>query len=203
MPTKDTSLLRQQLLSQRLSMEESNFSQKLAWDEQISANLAIFLKTLQSQIQSIAFYWPIKGEPDIRAPLIEWSKAKSNRCLALPITNQNLPLKFHRWDETAIMRNGAFKIPEPENTAEVNVDVIIAPCLGWLRASSGNWRLGYGGGYYDRTLQSLNSLNRSPLFIGIAYEIGKLDPKDWEPQAHDIQLDLIITNATTYLSKQT
>jgi 5-formyltetrahydrofolate cyclo-ligase len=202
MPTKDTSLLRQQLLSQRLSLEASNLSQKLAWDEQISANLAVFLKTLESQVQSIAFYWPIKGEPDIRTPLIEWSKAQSNRCLALPITNQNLPLKFDRWDETTIMRNGAFKIPEPENTAEVNVDMIIAPCLGWLSAASGNWRLGYGGGYYDRTLQSLNSLNRPPLFIGIGYEIGKLDPKDWEPQAHDIQLDLIITNATTYLSKQ-
>lgn len=202
MPTKDSSLLRQQLLSQRLSLEASNLSQKLAWDEQINANLAVFLKSLENQVQSIAFYWPIKGEPDIRASLIEWSKAHVDRCLALPITHRNLPLKFHRWDETAIMRNGAFKIPEPENTPEISVDIIIAPCLGWLRASTGNWRLGYGGGYYDRTLQSLHSLNRPQRFIGIAYEIGKLDPKDWEPQEHDIKLDLIITNATTYLSKQ-
>jgi 5,10-methenyltetrahydrofolate synthetase len=194
MPTKDTSLLRQQLLSQRLSLEASNLSQKMAWDEKINANLAIYLKTLENRVQSIAFYWPIKGEPDIRASLLEWSKANSDRYLALPITNRNLPLKFHRWDEATIMRNGAFKIPEPENTSEINVDVIIAPCLGWLRTSAGNWRLGYGGGYYDRTLQSLNSLNRPPLFIGIAYEIGRLDPKDWSPQAHDIQLDLIITN---------
>lgn len=202
MSTKDTSLLRQQLLSQRLRLEASNLAQKSGWDARINSNLDDFLNTLSPKHKSIAFYWPIKGEPDIRPSLIRWLNAGSNRFLCLPITVKNHALKFYSWNESTEMRPGGFGIPEPMNTPEIEPDIIIAPCLGWLHEGDRIWRLGYGGGFYDRTLHSQKMAHKDPLFIGIGYELARLNSTDWSPRAHDMQLNLIITNQSNYFGKE-
>lgn len=130
-------------------------------------------------------YWPIKGEPDLRPILSELHR--SGVTIALPIVETRAaPLIFRRWTPETRMLRGDWNIPVPPPEAEALVpDVTLAPCLGW---DGGCFRLGWGGGYFDRTLTALTP---RPFAIGIALAAARL-PTIY-PQPHDIPLDLIVT----------
>jgi len=100
------------------------------------------------------------------------------------------PLCFRRWWEEAPMKIGAYNIPVPDNTELVTLNVIIVPMLGF---DTQGYRLGYGGGYYDRTILSINP---RPLVIGIAFEVLQLD--NIYPNLQDAAMDFIITEAGIY-----
>lgn len=130
-------------------------------------------------------YWPIKGEPDLRPVMASLHRAGVT--IALPIVETRAaPLIFRRWTPETRMTRGDWNIPVPPPDAQaLDPDIALAPCLGW---DEGCYRLGWGGGYFDRTL---GALNPRPFVIGIALAQARL-PTIY-PQPHDIPLDLIVT----------
>jgi 5,10-methenyltetrahydrofolate synthetase len=130
-------------------------------------------------------YWPIKGEPDLRPVLADLHRAGVT--IALPVVESRAaPLVFRRWTPETRLVRGDWNIPVPPPDAATLVpDIALAPCLGWDGAC---YRLGWGGGYFDRTLAALTP---QPKTIGIALSAARLSTI--YPQPHDIPLDLILT----------
>ncbi len=135
----------------------------------------------------ISGYWPIKGEPDLR-PVLEALHRQGVRA-ALPLVEvKQAPLVFRRWTPETKMVRGDWNIPVPPPEAEVMVpEIALAPVMGWTRDA---YRLGYGGGYFDRTLAALDP---RPFTIGIGFQSARLETIF--PQPHDIPLDVILTEA--------
>lgn len=134
----------------------------------------IFLSSMSIRPGSIiAGYWPIKSEPDIRPLLKELSKRGYR--VALPVViEMALPLAFRLWEDSVTpMRDGRFGIsePDPEAAPAVIPDVILVPMLAFDLKGH---RLGYGAGFYDRTLAYLKAFN-DPKAVGISYECQLFD----------------------------
>ena len=132
-------------------------------------------------------YWPIKGEPDLRG----WLAAQHERGAhtALPVVEvKAAPLVFRAWAPGTKMVRGDWNIPVPPPEAERVVPAVtLAPLVGWDAAG---YRLGYGGGYFDRTLAALTP---RPFVIGVGLQQGRLETI--YPQPHDVRLDAIVTEA--------
>lgn len=134
----------------------------------------------------VSLYWPIRGEPDLRP----WMHALSERGVrvALPVVvAHGQPLQFREWRPNARLARGVWNIPYPADGAVVTPDVAVAPLVGFDRAC---YRLGYGGGFFDRTLASLEP---RALAIGVGYPQTEL--KTIFPQPHDVPMDWIVTAA--------
>ncbi|TCP38611.1 5-formyltetrahydrofolate cyclo-ligase [Rhodovulum marinum] len=139
-------------------------------------------------------YWPIKGEPDLRAALADLHDA--GVMIALPIVEEKAaPLVFRRWAPTTRMVLGDWNIPvPPAKAARVTPAIMLAPLMGWDGAG---YRLGYGGGYFDRTLAALSP---RPATIGIGFQSAQL--ATIYPQPHDIALDFILTEAGVQVTRE-
>ena len=132
-----------------------------------------------------AGYWPIRGEPDLR-PLLSDLHGAGVRIVLPVVATRAAPLVFRRWAPGMRMVRGHWNIPVPPPEAEaLTPGIALAPCLGW---DDGCYRLGWGGGYYDRTLAALSP---RPVTIGIALAAARL--ATIYPQPHDIPLDIIVT----------
>jgi len=136
---------------------------------------------------TLSAYWPIKGEPDLRPVLTTLHRAGVH--VALPLVEvKAAPLVFRRWTPETKMVRGDWNIPVPPPEAEAVVpEISLAPVMGW---TDGAFRLGYGGGYFDRTLAALSP---RPFTIGIGLQSARLETI--YPQPHDIVLDVILTEA--------
>lgn len=136
--------------------------------------------------QAIGFYLPFKGEIDAR-PLVR-DLLEQGWTAALPVVvDKKGPLEFRAWRPGIEMVPGVYDIPVPKERNLVTPSVLLVPLVGF---DSANYRLGYGGGYYDRTLAAL--LPR-PSTIGIGFELSRLETVF--PQRHDIPLDVVVTEA--------
>jgi len=135
----------------------------------------------------IAGYWPIRSEPDLR-PWLARLHARGLR-LALPVVETRAaPLVFRAWAPGAALVQGHWNILVPAaGAAALRPDVVLAPLVGWDAAG---FRLGYGGGYFDRTLAALRP---RPPAIGVGLQSARLSTIF--PQPHDIRLDAIVTEA--------
>jgi 5-formyltetrahydrofolate cyclo-ligase len=135
----------------------------------------------------ISGYWPIKAEPDLR----DWLAAQHARgaTTALPVVEiKAAPLVFRAWAPGTKMVRGDWNIPvPPPGAARVVPTITLAPLVGWDTAG---YRLGYGGGYFDRTLAALSP---RPFVIGVGLDQARL--ATIYPQPHDIRLDAIVTEA--------
>lgn len=141
-----------------------------------------------SPLQRLAFFWPIRGEPDLRGTVSAWLAADPRRSAALPVIEGDT-LAFAPWQPQAPMTTGRFDIPEPATTERLAPQLLLIPCVG---VDAGRFRLGYGGGYYDRTLAHLKY---RPVTCGIAFDTARID--NIHPQPHDIRLDAVLTDTTT------
>lgn len=143
----------------------------------------------------VSAYWPINGEPDLRPWMADLHAAGAT--VALPLVEvKRAPLVFRQWTSTTRMVRGDWNIPvPPEDAAAVTPEIILAPLLGWDPAG---YRLGYGGGYFDRTLAALSP---RPVTIGVGFQSAQLDTI--HPQPHDIALDIIVTEAGLQVEKAT
>lgn len=137
---------------------------------------------------TVAAFWPMADEPDLRPLLSQW--VENGVAVALPVVRErNAPLAFLPWTPDAELRAGPYGIQEPVAGAEVLPDVVLVPTLGYTDQGD---RLGYGGGYYDRTLAALRERGHPFVTIGIAWSCGELDA-DYVPAAHDYPLDAVLT----------
>jgi len=139
--------------------------------------------------QIVGIYWPFRGEPDLRA----WGNhaiAQGAR-LALPVVvEKRKPLVFRRWAPGDKLEKGVWNIPVPSDGVEVVPNIVVAPLVGFDQAG---FRLGYGGGLYDRTLASMTS---RPLTIGVGFGFARLETIF--PQWHDIAMDRLIIEDIQY-----
>jgi 5,10-methenyltetrahydrofolate synthetase len=139
----------------------------------------------------IGAYWPIKGEFDPLPALHRWKEdgelldEPQMRRIALPVVDKlHQTLKFHAWFPGCPMEEDAYGIPKPKDTEVVVPTLLFVPCVGY---TVGGYRLGYGGGFYDRTLASLVP---KPFTVGLGYACGFVD--DFEPEPHDVPLDALL-----------
>ena len=134
----------------------------------------------------IGFYWPFKGE--IGAPPLVRRLVERGARAALPVVvEKKQPLEFWAWRPGARLRRGVWDIPIPAERHVVRPSALLVPLVGF---DAEGYRLGYGGGYYDRTLARMAP---KPLTIGLGYELGRLETI--HPQPHDIRMDAIVTDA--------
>jgi 5-formyltetrahydrofolate cyclo-ligase len=110
---------------------------------------------------------------------------------ALPVVvAPRTPLIFREWHPGVRLERGALDIPYPVGSEEVVPDAVLLPMNGWDRQG---YRLGYGAGFFDRTLASLA---KKPLTVGISYELAKLDTI--HPQSWDLPMDYVVTEKGVY-----
>ncbi|HTJ65261.1 MAG TPA: 5-formyltetrahydrofolate cyclo-ligase [Alphaproteobacteria bacterium] len=156
------------------------------WSSAISVALRSLLIPFTGRV--FGFYWPHRGEYD---PVgIATDVIASGGACALPVVvARKQPLVFRVWHPDAAMIPGAYSygIPHPAEGETVIPDVVLVPLVGFDRLG---YRLGYGGGYFDRTLAAITPRPRT---IGVGFELGRLATID--PQPHDIALDVIVTEA--------
>ena len=138
---------------------------------------------------TVAFCWPIKNEYDARH--LARTLRGRGALTALPVVvAPRTPLIFREWHPGIVLEKGALDIPFPVNSREVTPNAVLLPMNGWDRKG---YRLGYGAGFFDRTLASLA---KKPFVIGVAYEQAKLDTV--HPQPWDVPVDYLVTERGVY-----
>ena len=131
-------------------------------------------------------YWPYRAEFDPQR-LIE-SLVAVRRVVALPVViDRHGPLEYRTWRPGENLVSGVWDIPIPEKREIVIPEMVLAPLVGFDRTS---YRLGYGGGYFDRTLAALRP---RPFAVGVGFAFQQLETI--YPQPFDIPMDLIVTEA--------
>ncbi len=175
-------LQRQRVLKLRAELDERGVKEA-ALRHRVARWLA------HADVRVVGFFWAVRNEPDLRAVIADWLAGDPGRVAALPVTVGEV-LQFHQWTPDGMMQAGAYGIPVPAHGRVVQPDCLLIPCVGFDEA---RYRLGYGGGYYDRTLQDLVPW---PLAVGIAFEATRVQSVD--PQPHDVRLDMVLTDAAQY-----
>ncbi len=153
------------------------------WGNRIEAELRALLAERPG---ILGVYWPFRAEFDPR-PLIDWAVA-GGRTVALPVViDKKGPLEYRTWRPGEPLADGVWNIPVPEKREVVTPTMVLAPLVGFDEAC---YRLGYGGGYFDRTL---GAMAPRALAIGIGFEAQRLETI--YPQSFDVPMALIVTEA--------
>jgi len=141
-------------------------------------------EVLQDRPEPISFYWPIKAEPDLR-PLMQELDA-AGVALCLPVARRvGEPLTFRPWRKGVAMTRGLWNIPMPAAEDETDPRTLVAPLVGY---DPGGYRLGYGGGFFDRTLAKYGADGAA---VGVGFTPFLLPTI--HPQPHDIPMTRIVT----------
>ena len=173
-----------QTLRQDLLQKRQNMAGKDVANTEITKRV---LRHITDTSKSVAAYYPFKGEVDI-LPSLNHLHINGHQTALPVITAKASPLSFKTWKLGDALTESFFKIPQPtQNANDILPDIILIPLVGFDR--SGN-RLGYGGGFYDRTLETLRA-TKPVIAIGIAFSIQEVDKL--APCEHDEPLDYIIT----------
>jgi len=146
----------------------------------------VWLWLAQARVQRLGFFWPTRAEPDL-APLIErWLAQDCTRQAALPVIEADI-LRFAPWIPGMALERGPFDVLVPPTSERIVPQALLIPCVGIDRQ---RFRLGYGGGYYDRTLALMQP---RPYTVGIGFDCACLE--SMAPKPHDHQLDAAITES--------
>lgn len=141
----------------------------------------------------VSLYWPFQAELDLRG----WMRrlCKNGARVVLPVVEvKNQALVFREWTTDARLEPGIWNIPVPADGAVLVPTEVIAPLVGF---DTGCFRLGYGGGYFDRTLASMSNRGLQPRIIGVGLSHAAI--ASIYPQAHDIPMDIIVTDNAKFL----
>ena len=177
-PKRDKGLMRRQLQAERQSLLDRHER-----SVQLQEVLRVWL--IGRTENTIGAYWPIKGEFDALPALFRWSEYAKDRRIGLPVINRETKqLRFHVWFPGCPMEEDAYGIPKPKGTDGFEPLLLLVPCVGY---GPRGLRLGYGGGFYDRTLAELHP---RPYTVGLAYAHGHVPWLEGEP--HDVPLDTIL-----------
>jgi len=134
----------------------------------------------------LGFYWPFRGEIGLH-PLVRRLVERGARAALPVVVEKGQPLEFWAWQPGMRLRRGVWDIPIPVERQVVRPIALLVPLVGF---DCRGYRLGYGGGFYDRTLAAMDP---KPLTIGVGLELGRLETI--HPQPHDIPMDAIVTEA--------
>lgn len=159
--------------------------------EALTRRLEAHLESLLARLapRSLAFCWPFRAEPDLRHFVAGWLAADADRRAALPVVlDRAAPLVFRSWTPGMTLVPDRHGIPHPPVGEEVLPELVLVPLNAFDAAG---FRLGYGGGYFDRTLAALDAVA-----VGIGYELGRVDSV--LPQAHDRSMDWLVTEAGVF-----
>jgi 5-formyltetrahydrofolate cyclo-ligase len=162
-----------------------------AWTQRIIASLE---PIVMAEEGPVSFFWPFRGEPNLR-PLMRRMVA-AGKVVALPVVvQQRHPLEFRPWTPGCTMELGVWNIPIPDTRERVTPRLLVAPVVGF---DPERYRLGYGGGFYDRTLAALQSPRT---VIGVGFDSQAVAAI--HPLPHDIKMDRIITESGIRHSDET
>ncbi|MFZ2102093.1 MAG: 5-formyltetrahydrofolate cyclo-ligase [Oricola sp.] len=170
---------RQRLIAARLAFTADERKQ---WSRTIADGVARHAGEFRDRI--VSFYWPFRGEPDLR-PLMDVVLEQGGTCALPVVVEKARPLVFRSWRPGEPLEKGVWDIPVPKEGTEVMPDVVLAPVVGF---DEGCYRLGYGGGFFDRTLAAMATL---PVRIGVGYECARI--ATIFPQPHDVPMDVVVT----------
>ena len=176
---------RERLIALRMALPPA---ERRAMGERITASLQ---EIVSERPGVLGIYWPFRAEFDPR-PLVD-SLVAARRQVALPVVvDRRGPLEYRAWAPGEALVAGVWDIPIPEKREIVLPTMVLAPVVGFDRAG---YRLGYGGGYFDRTLAAMNP---RLLAIGVGFAAQAIDTI--YPQPFDIPMDLIVTEAGVRLT---
>ena len=137
----------------------------------------------------VAFCWPFRNEPDLRPLMVNWlAEGNPGFAALLPVVvDAGSALAFRAWTPESPMLTDRYGIPAPASGEFLTPEALLIPVNAF---DAEGYRLGYGGGFFDRTLAALDPL---PLAIGVGFELARVD--SIHPEAHDMRLDAIVTEA--------
>ncbi|MDR0378527.1 MAG: 5-formyltetrahydrofolate cyclo-ligase [Candidatus Accumulibacter sp.] len=180
----DRAALRRDVLARRRALDEDEYARRSrAVCQQLRTGFA------QLAARRVGFYWPINREPDLRPVIGDWLAAGQAAFVALlpVVVDSGAALAFRPWLPDMAMTTGRYGIPVPAAGDFVQPQALLIPLAAFDAAG---FRLGYGGGYYDRTLAELRP---RPLAIGVGFELCRVD--SIHPEPRDERLDAVVTEA--------
>jgi len=195
---------RRRLIAEREAVPSS---QRAAWAQRIDAHLQRGFPQLTQAC--VAFCWPYRGEYDARNLVRQLYQAGAR--IALPVVvASGSPLLFRQWTPDTPLLSGPLDIPYPgAQSPQLQPSHVLLPVVG---IDAAGYRLGYGGGYFDRTLAALAATGlatglatdpatpapgkSAPLVIATGYELCRIPSID--PQPHDIPMDWLVTERGLY-----
>ena len=186
-PERDRRSLRRQFIERRMALSVDACAE-------LSAKVCEFLRKEFPQLAQmrVGFCWPVKNEPDLRPLLTSWLAAGDPGFAALlpVVVELDSPLAFRAWTPGTRLLVDRYGIPTPESGEFLTPEALLLPVNVFDAAG---FRIGYGGGYFDRTLAALNP---APLAIGVGYELARVDSIG--PLPHDIRLDAMVSEAGAF-----
>ena len=181
--------LRKRLIERRLALPAENCAQHSA---AIRAHLQGEFPQLSAM--KVAFCWPVHKEPDLLPLLARWLGENPAFSALLPVVVQrDAPLAFRAWTPTTALKADRYGIPTPVSGEFVQPTALLLPVNGF---DARGFRIGYGGGYFDRTLAALAAAGWPPLAIGVGYELARVETIF--PEAHDEPLTAVVTEAGVF-----
>ncbi len=138
------------------------------------------------QVRRLGFFWPTRSEPDLAALVAGWLAQDAARVASLPVIEGEI-LRFAPWSPGTVLVRGPYDVQIPDTADRIDPQLLLIPCVGIDRLRH---RLGYGGGYYDRTLALLSP---RPVTVGVGFDCARIESID--PKPHDLRLDLAITES--------
>jgi 5-formyltetrahydrofolate cyclo-ligase len=172
---------RHRLLALREAVPET---QRRLWSQRITAELEAGFMGLAGM--TVGFCWPHAAEVDPRF-FVHTLRERGARAALPVVVRRGAPLEFRSWWPGAPMKLGVLDIPFPDETALVVPDAVLVPPVGFTPHGE---RLGYGGGFFDRTLEHLQP---QPIKVAVAFEISRIPTI--HAQAHDVPMDFVVTEA--------
>jgi 5,10-methenyltetrahydrofolate synthetase len=184
--TGQTEVFRATLRSEKIAARQALPADLLAAHAlHIEAALEALLADAPATV--LGFCWPVRQEFDAR-PLAERLLSRGGSACLPVVVAEATPLQFRTWTPGSKMTPDRYGIPTPIGGELIVPDVLLIPLVAF---DTRNFRIGYGGGFFDRTLAALSP---RPLAIGVGYEISRVE--DTRPGKYDIALDVIVTEAT-------
>ena len=177
-------LIRKSLLEQGQLLSK-NFIHKANIDIQ---NAAIKHLDIRSS-KNILSYFPYKNEVTLEIISQEFKKYKNN--IFMPRIVSANQLKFNLFKENATLEKNKYGINEVKNEDyldSASFDLMFIPFVG---VDKGGYRLGYGGGYFDRSLNKISFAEKKPIIVGLGYDFQIL--KESFAESHDLKYDIVIT----------
>ena len=171
--------LRAELIARRLA---ANPEYRAKWNDAIDTHLERLLTDVAGKI--VVFCWPYQAEYDARTLILRFLARGARAALPVVVAPRQ-PMIFREWTPQTKMQPAVYGIPVPVDSIQVIPDVMLLALAG---VDDAGYRLGYGGGYFDRTLAALAP---RPTTIGVGFELARV-PTIY-PQPHDIPLDYVVT----------